>query len=199
MCVHTYTHVPVCTYVCIHMCKYVCMLVIVYAHYTYICHAIYICTDVFNTCTITVDCLLTTGAPAQVNLCLHNTHGRQNLCYVCHQREARNVPASMVKYRQQQEELERKMMDEHMKQSQALSLVLELKKRSEMKKYNQEVAAFNLAMAQQALVCTCMGEQMDRVQNRGMTLHGQKLSNFNKHIQGIVSCFEDFNQKMTSH
>ena len=171
-----------------HACNYVCPL---YIHMP--CHIH------MHTCTITVDCLLTTGAPAQVNLCLHNTHGRQNLCYVCHQREARNVPVSMVKYRQQQEELERKMMDEHMKQSQALSLVLELKKRSEMKKYNQEVAAFNLAMAQQALVCTCMGEQMDRVQNRGMTLHGQKLSNFNKHIQGIVSCFEDFNQKMTSH
>ena len=103
-----------------------------------------------------MECLLTTGAPSQFNLCLHNTSGRQSLCYVCHQREARNVPVSMVKYRQQQEELERKMMDEHMKQSQALSLVLELKKRSEMKKYNQEVAAFNLAMAQQALVCVCV-------------------------------------------
>jgi len=65
----------------------------------------------------------------------------------------RNVPVSMAKYRKEQEELEKKMMDEHMKQSQALSVVLELKKRSEMKKYNEEVAAYNLAMAQQALVC----------------------------------------------
>ena len=99
---------------------------------------------------------LAAGAPAQLNLCLHNVTDRQNLCYVCHQREINNVPVSMTKYRQQQEQLERKMMDEHMKQSQALSLVLELKKRSEMKKYNKEVAAYNLAMAQQALVCTCM-------------------------------------------
>lgn len=91
------------------------------------------------------------SAPAQLNLCLHNVTDQQNLCYVCHQREINNVPVSMTKYRQQQEQLERKMMDEHMKQSQALSLVLELKKRSEMKKYNKEVAAYNLAMAQQAL------------------------------------------------
>ena len=44
------------------------------------------------------------------------------------------------------------MLEEYMKQSKALSVVLELKKRSEMKKYNEEVAAYNLAVAQQALV-----------------------------------------------
>ena len=62
------------------------------------------------------------------------------------------MPVSMKKYRKEQEHLEAKMLEEYMKQSKALSLVLELKKRSEMKKYNEEVAAYNLAVAQQAMV-----------------------------------------------
>jgi len=62
------------------------------------------------------------------------------------------MPVSMKKYRQEQEHLEAKMLEEYMKQSKALSLVLELKKRSEMKKYNEEVATYNLAVAQQAMV-----------------------------------------------
>ena len=63
------------------------------------------------------------------------------------------------------------MMDEHMKQSQALSLVLELKKRSEMKKYNKEVAAYNLAMAQQALVWTCTCARSDTLTYTRMHVH----------------------------
>ncbi|XP_065907191.1 coiled-coil domain-containing protein 81-like [Dysidea avara] len=92
------------------------------------------------------------SAPAaHTSTCSHAVNGGQNLCYVCHQREIRNMPISMKKYRQEQEHLEAKMLEEYMKQSKALSIVLELKKRSEMKKYNEEVAAYNLTIAQQAL------------------------------------------------
>jgi len=162
---------------CVGMCAYCIGVYVLHAisklSYTTIyvmLHFQHGCYLLYRMYTLTICTRTLVGAPAaHTNTCSHAVNGGQNLCYVCHQREVRNMPVSMKKYRQQQEHLEAKMLEEYMKQSKALSIVLELKKRSEMKKYNEEVAAYNLAVAQQAMVCPRYNTKM--IQGSSSSFH----------------------------
>ena len=116
----------------------------------------------------------------------------RELCYICSQRAARNVP---VYVRKQEEEAERKnakilQMAEQRKAEEAMQKEFEL--RQEQRRQNRKVAAFN-----QGTVCSLLNHDLELCKGTAVAVKEKRLDEAMSHLPHVSFLLVQLRQLVT--